>query len=179
MHYNTQTSPVRMKAYGRGVQALVERALTIEDRAERTAFAARIVETMRIVTRQPAGSREVNEKLWNHLARLSDYGLDIDWPVAIDRGRPEQHPERLPYPGGRLRFRHYGRLFETWLSALEAETEPARRAAHLRELAARMRRNLTETRGGAVDAERLAKDIEFYTDGNIAAPEVLRALSSD
>ena len=63
MEYNTQKAPVRMKAYGREVQLMVEHALTLSDRAERTAYAARIVETMRIVSRQPADSREVNEKI--------------------------------------------------------------------------------------------------------------------
>ena len=85
MEYNTQKAPVRMKAYGREVQLMVEHALTLSDRVERTAYAARIVETMRIVSRQPADSREVNEKLWNHLAQLTDYALDIDWPVEVDR----------------------------------------------------------------------------------------------
>ena len=44
MEYNTQKAPVRMKAYGREVQLRWNTALTLSDRAERTAYAARIVE---------------------------------------------------------------------------------------------------------------------------------------
>ena len=116
MEYNTQKAPVRMKAYGREVQLMVEHALTLSDRAERTAYAARIVDTMRIVSRQPADSREVNEKLWNHLAQLTDYALDIDWPVEVDRAPAAAQAERLTYPTHRLRFRHYGHLLQTWMN---------------------------------------------------------------
>jgi hypothetical protein len=45
-------------------------------------------------------------------------------------------------------------------------------------LAARMQRNLAEVRGGAVEAERLAKDIDFCTEGRISTAEVLRALQT-
>ena len=165
MQYNTQKAPVRMKAYGREVQLMVEHALTLTDRAERTAYAARIVETMRIVSRQPADSQEVNEKLWHHLAQLTDHALDIDWPVEVERASAEQRAERLPYPAHRLRFRHYGHLLQTWMDRLVEETDTEERARLLRRLAVRMQRNLAEVRGGAVEAERLAKDIDFDRRG--------------
>ena len=134
MEYNTQKAPVRMKAYGREVQLMVEHALTLSDRAERTAYAARIVETMRIVSRQPADSREVNEKLWNHLAQLTDYALDIDWPVEVDRA-PAAQAERLTYSTHRLRFRHYGHLLQTWMNRIADEPDAEVRARQLCDLA--------------------------------------------
>ena len=167
MQYNTQKAPVRMKAYGREVQLMVEHALTLTDRAERTAYAARI-----------ADSQEVNEKLWHHLAQLTDYALDIDWPVEVERASAAQRAERLPYPAHRLRFRHYGHLLQTWMDRLVEETDTEERARLLRRLAARMQRNLAEVRGGAVEAERLAKDIDFCTEGRISTAEVLRALQT-
>ena len=165
-----------MKAYGREVQLMVEHVLTLTDRAERTAYAARIVETMRIVSRQPADSREVTEKLWHHLAQLTDYALDIDWPVEVERASAEQRAERLPYSRPSFALRHYGHLLQTWMDRLVEETDAEERARLLRRLAARMQRNLAEVRGGAVEAERLAKDIDFCTEGRIPSAEVMRAL---
>ena len=176
MEYNTQKAPVRMKAYGREVQLMVEHALTLTDRAERTAYAARIVDTMRIVSRQPADSREVNEKLWNHLAQLTDYALDIDWPVEVDRAPTAAQAERLTYPTHRLRFRHYGHLLQTWMDRIADEPDAEVRARQLCDLAARMQLNLAEMRGGATEIERLAKDIDFCTEGRIPSAEVMRAL---
>ena len=176
MEYNTQKAPVRMKAYGREVQLMVEHALTLSDRAERTAYAARIVDTMRIVSRQPADSREVNEKLWNHLAQLTDYALDIDWPVEVDRAPAAAQAERLTYPTHRLRFRHYGHLLQTWMNRIADEPDAEVRARQLCDLAARMQLNLAEMRGGATEIERLAKDIDFCTEGRIPSAEVMRAL---
>ena len=176
MEYNTQKAPVRMKAYGREVQLMVEHALTLSDRVERTAYAARIVEPMRIVSRQPADSREVNEKLWNHLAQLTDYALDIDWPVEVDRAPAAAQAERLTYPTHRLRFRHYGHLLQTWMNRIADEPDAEVRARQLCDLAARMQLNLAEMRGGATEIERLAKDIDFCTEGRIPSAEVMRAL---
>ena len=49
MLYNTQLEPLRMKAYGREVQQMVDHALSLEDRAERQAYAQRIMMVMRTV----------------------------------------------------------------------------------------------------------------------------------
>ena len=98
--------------------------------------------------------------------------------MEVERASAEQRAERLPYPAHRLRFRHYGRLLQTWMDRLVEETDTEERARLLRRLAARMQRNLAEVRGGAVEAERLAKDIDFCTEGRISTAEVLRALQT-
>ena len=54
MLYNTQLEPLRMKAYGREVQQMVDHALSLEDRAERQVYAQRIMMVMRTVV--PNGS---------------------------------------------------------------------------------------------------------------------------
>lgn len=72
-----------MMAYGRGVQTMVEQCLKIEDRATRQAYAQRIVVAMAAVSQQSLRNRDVLVKLWNHLAQIADYKLDIDYPVQI------------------------------------------------------------------------------------------------
>ena len=64
------------------------------------------------------------------------------------------------------------------MDSLVEETDAEERARLLRRLAARMQRNLAEVRGGTVEAERLAKDIDFCTEGRISTTEVLRALQT-
>ena len=96
MLYNTQLEPLRMKAYGREVQQMVDHALSLEDRAERQAYAQRIMMVMRTVAQVVNPTQEENEKLWNHLAQLSNYQLDIDYPCAIEPHEEQQRPPRLP-----------------------------------------------------------------------------------
>ena len=83
MEYNTNKERLKMQAYGRNVQTMVEECLKIEDRRMRQAYAQRIVQTMAVVSQQSLRNKENALKLWNHLAQLADHQLDIDYPVEI------------------------------------------------------------------------------------------------
>lgn len=176
MSYNTRRKPILLKAYGREVQTMVEHALSITDRDERQAYAHRIIEAMKIVTDQVRATDEVLIKLWNHLAQMAGYQLDIDYPVEIEQHIAQQRPKRLAYPAQRIRLRHYGHLFETFVLQIEQENDLERRTHLIRLAAARMRRNLAEMRGDVADARRIAHDIEFYTHGAVASEEVMAVL---
>ena len=85
MEYNTNKERLKMQAYGRNVQNLVKECLALEDRELRQAHAQRIVEVMSVVSQQSLRNKENVVKLWNHLALLADYQLDIDYPCEIIR----------------------------------------------------------------------------------------------
>ncbi len=175
--YNTKSTPLILKAYGREVERMVEAAMAIEDRAERTAYAARIIEVMRIVTQQERPTAEVMAKLWNHLAQLSAYRLDIDYPYPIERHAEATRPPRLSYPNHRIRLRHYGHFLETLVARILAEQDPQERAQLICLAAARMKRNLAEMRGDVADVRRVARDLDFFTDGALSIEEVTAALT--
>ena len=57
--------------------------------------------------------RDVNDfkhKLWDHLAIIADFDLDIDspydWP---EKAELEQRPNTVPYNQHNIRYKHYGR----------------------------------------------------------------------
>lgn len=83
MEYNTNKERLKMQAYGRNVQTMVEECLKIDDRATRQAYAQRIVTTMSIVSQQSLRNKENVVKMWNHLAQMADHQLDIDYPCEI------------------------------------------------------------------------------------------------
>lgn len=85
MEYNTNKERLKMQAYGRNVQTMVAECLKIEDRRKRQAYAQRIVTTMSIVSQQSLRNKENTVKIWNHLAQIADYKLDIDYPVEITK----------------------------------------------------------------------------------------------
>jgi hypothetical protein len=62
------------------------------------------------------------------------------------------------------------------MNRIADEPDAEVRARQLCDLAARMQLNLAEMRGGATEIERLAKDIDFCTEGRIPSAEVMRAL---
>jgi len=108
MEYNTKQTPLKLPEYGRLVQQMVENALAIEDRDERTAYAKEIIALM---TRK-AGKAADTQKLWDHLAYIADYQLDIDYPVEIQRHEFHTSPEPVPYPSKEKFYREFGRLLE-------------------------------------------------------------------
>ena len=85
MDHKTNRPHLKMPSYGRNVQQMVEECLTVENPAERQEYAGRIVEIMAVLTQQSLRNGEVQQKLWNHLAYIADYKLDITYPCEINR----------------------------------------------------------------------------------------------
>ena len=99
MDYNTQRKKLILPEYGRCIQQMVDYAKTIGDRAERQNCANTIIALMANMQEQRTDPDELRNKLWNHLAAMADYELDIDYPVEIvHHEEAKDKRERLPYP---------------------------------------------------------------------------------
>ena len=97
MEYNTQQRKLPLPEYGRSVQNMVDYALTIEDREERQRCANTIVNIMGGMFPHLRDVADFNHKLWDHLAIMADFKLDIDYPVDIVKKESlEVKPDRIP-----------------------------------------------------------------------------------
>jgi hypothetical protein len=76
----------KLKAYGRGIEALITKALTIEDAAEREQAAAQIGRTMKFLYRQHNKENAKDLTIIRHLAELSGGQLKLDAQVVADQG---------------------------------------------------------------------------------------------
>ena len=159
--YNTSCEPLKMPEYGRLILQMVQFALTIETKDERTAYAKKIVRVMTGLNPQMKHVPDYQQKLWDHLAYLSDYKLDIDWPVEIRRFGEEKHPNRLSYPGNKIRLRHYGHLVELLMARLGEAKDKAEQEKLILLAAERMRKNLVDWKGDTADNDRIAHDIVY------------------
>lgn len=167
MKYNTNEEKLRLPEYGRLVQRMVQHAVEIEDRATRQAYAARIVRIMGQLQPKMRNVPDFQHKLWDHLAYISDYRLDIDWPVEVQRREEKTRPTRLSYPQSRIRYRHYGKLLERAIEKMQELPEGAKRERQLYQIADRMKRNLAAWKGDGATDEKVAHDIAAYTDGKV------------
>ena len=157
-----------MPEYGRGVQMMVDMAVQIEDREERQRCAATIVKIMAGLQPSTASKEDDEHRLWNHLARISQYKLDVDYPVNIvPQEEVQAHPAPLPYPMKSIKRRHYGYLVEEALNyASTIEDEETRR--HITEdIANQMKQDLFIWNRDSMDNALVAQDIERYTDGKL------------
>ena len=159
-----------MSQYGRGVQEMVEFAVSIENRAERQRCAETIITVMANMT--PGQNNEnFYQSLWDHLAYMSGYKLDVDYPFELTRmDGAAVKPEPLSYPGKRIYQRQYGNLLENTLRELgEMPSCPAR--DELMDLVAnRMKQCLADWNRDAMDENKIAADLSRYTSGNVELP---------
>ena len=80
MQYNTQQKRMPLPEYGRSIQNMVDYALTIQDRAERQRCANTIINIMGNMFPHLRDVPDFKHKLWDHLAIMSGFELDIDYP---------------------------------------------------------------------------------------------------
>ena len=169
MEYNTQRKKMELPEYGRSVQNMVDHALTIEDREERQRCANTIINIMGSMFPHLRDVPDFKHKLWDHLAIMSDFKLDIDYPFEIVKKEDlVMRPERLPYSTGDIRYRHYGRfLGELVKKAVEIEDE-AERKALIRLLAIQMKKSLSNWNKDGMEDQKIVDDLREYSQGDIA-----------
>lgn len=142
MEYNTQQRKLPLPEYGRSVQNMVDYALTIEDREERQRCANTIVNIMGGMFPNLRDANDNNHKLWDHLAIMSDFQLDIDYPVEVVKKESlEIKPDRIAYPQHRIRYRHYGAYIQNLIQIAVDYPEGADRKRLLQLIANHMKKD--------------------------------------
>jgi hypothetical protein len=76
----------KLKAYGRGVEALITKALSLPDAAEREQAAVQIGRTMKFLYRQHNKENAKDVTILRHLSELSGGQLKLDAQAVADQG---------------------------------------------------------------------------------------------
>lgn len=172
--YNTKQERVRLFKYGRHVQELIEKACQLPDAAQRQAAAQKIILVMQNINPDIHKSPNYKQTLWNHLAFISGYNLDINYPCEIENVEESPLPNKLSYPGHRIRYRHYGYMLEETISKIcSLKDDPKRKEELIGAAANIMGRDLAEWRGVGVEEDKIARDLENYTKGIVTEDEAL------
>lgn len=169
LQYNTKKSALPMPEYGRNVQQMVDHCLTLESRDERNACARAIVDTICRLNPQLRTNPEWRAKLWDHLAIMSDFKLDIDYPSEpVTPETLTSRPAKVEIPQHRIPKRVYGANILKMIEAAKAmdPTDPDREmlvmllANHMKKLL------LNENPEAATDA-RIFADLAQLSEGHI------------
>ena len=156
-----------MPEYGREVQKMVNHALTLEDKAERQRCAETVIVTMGRMFPQMRENADYKQKLWDHLALMSDFKLDIDWPYDVSQAKKiNDKPEPVDYPTKRIPVRHYGRMMFEIFDKLKTMPDGDEFDALVRLTANQMKRDLMQWSHSYSD-EKVADDLARYTDGRV------------
>ena len=177
LDYNTGREKLRLKAYGRNIQQLVESCMTLPTKHERQLCAEEIITIMRRAIPSTQNQKDRIPVLWYHLALMSNFKLDIDYPVDIVReDKMATPPDRIEYTNKRrMPIRHYGRLLFDMFQQLKEMPQGAARDRLVQITAGQMYRSLVMWGMATADKEKVASDLARFTDGVIQIdPQDLR-----
>ncbi|MBQ8336153.1 MAG: DUF4290 domain-containing protein [Bacteroidaceae bacterium] len=168
MEYNTRQKKLPLPEYGRSVQKMVDHALTIEEREERQKCAETIVRIMGSMFPNTRNLPDYERKLWDHLAIMSDFMLDIDYPFEVIK-KEEFHtpPQRVPYQTGEIRNRHYGRIVEEMIAYACTLEEGEEKERLIELIVVQMKKNYIAWNKDGVEDKRIFEDLRTYTKGAI------------
>lgn len=168
LDYNTQREKLILPEYGREIQQMVDHAVSLPDKAERQRCAETIIDIMARKDSQSRNTTDYRQKLWDHLALMSNFQLDIDYPCDVSKAlKIATKPEPLPYQNNRIAVRHYGKMLLEVMEKLKTMPPGEARDKLVKHTANQMKRNLVQWGHGSVENEKVAADIERLTDGAI------------
>ena len=168
LDYNTQREQLIQPEYGREVQKMVEYAVSLNDKEERQLCAKTIISIMERMFPQSKENADYKQKLWDHLAIMSDFKLDIDYPVDISKAKSmEQKPQPIGYSKEKNPVKHYGSLVFQLFERLKTMPAGKERDALTKLTANQMKRNLIQWSHGSNDDEKIISDLARFTAGII------------
>lgn len=170
MDYNTKRKKLPMPEYGRNIQNMVDHLLTIEDRDKRNRSAQTVIDVMGNLFPYLRDVADFKHKLWDHLAIMSEFKLDIDYPY--EPPSPDiltEKPNVVPYPQHDIKYRHYGLVIEKMIeAAIEKEGEDQR--ILIEQTANQMKKLFMVWNKDAVEDEKIFKDMEEISGYKLKVP---------
>jgi hypothetical protein len=168
LDYNTSRTRLVLPEYGREVQQMVEYAKTLPTKEERQRCAEEIVKIMNRMFPHNRDDVNYRQKLWDHLAIMSNFELDIDYPYNVSEARSmSKKPQPLGYPMNTIPMRHYGSLVFELFEQLKTMPAGEARDELVRQTANQMKRDLLLWSHANNVEERIAGDLARFTDGAI------------
>ncbi len=174
--YNTSREEMIMPEYGRNIHKMIEHACTIENREERNKAARTIIAIMANLNPH---LRDHKQKLWDHLAIMSDFRLDVDSPY--EKPSPKvlnEKPKIIMYKNDPIKYKHYGRIIENMIkTAIEME-EGEKKVAFIQMIANHMKKCYLTWNKPQVTDEVILKDLEEMSGGKLKVDPNLKLSES-
>ncbi len=174
--YNTQRKKMKLPEYGRSIHKMVDHIMQIENREERILAVKGVIDVMGMMYPYLRDINEFKHKLWDHIAIMSDFKLDIDYPY--DPPKPEtfiEKPKLVPYGQKEIKFRHYGKIMENYIAATaQLDDENPAKAVNIELLANQMKKTYLVWNKDAVEDSKILNDLTYLSHGSLKPNPDLR-----
>lgn len=180
MRYNTQQKKMALPEYGRSIQNMVDYAMTIEDKEERQKCADTIIDIMGNMFPHLRDVPDFKHKLWDHLAIMSDFQLDIDYPYEIiKKENLEVKPEPIAYPSKDIRYRHYGQMLETLIKKATEFPDGEEKDNLVALICNHMKKDYLTWNRDTVDDKKIADDLYELSNGKLQMSDNILELMNE
>jgi len=167
--YNTQRKKMKLPEYGRSIHKMVDHIMQIENREERILAVKAVIDVMGMMYPYLRDINEFKHKLWDHIAIMSDFKLDIDYPY--DPPKPEtfiEKPKLIPYDQTEIRFRHYGKIMEHYITATaQLDDDNPAKVVNTELLANQMKKTYLVWNKDAVEDSKIINDLIILSHGKL------------
>lgn len=166
MDYNSHRDDLKMPEYGRHIQKMVRQAVEIEDKEERTKYTGHIIKVMGNLFPYLRDVAEFKQKLYDHLAIMSDFKLDINSDYVLPTHEALQvKVEPLSYPQTTIKLRYYGGKVEDMIKAcVKIEDEDIRKRM-ANSIANQMKHAFLMWNKKVVVDDKIYKDLNMLSNG--------------
>jgi hypothetical protein len=171
--YNTSRKQLVLPEYGRNIQMMVDYIKSIEDRTERNRLANAVVAVMGNLNPHLRDIADFKHKLWDHLAIIADFELDIDFPYDVPKPETfQQLPKVVPYGTHTIRYKHYGKSIELIIEAATSMSEGEEKDALVNIIANHMKKTYLSWNRDSVNDEVIINDLKLLSKGKLDLSKV-------
>lgn len=177
--YNTQRKRMSLPEYGRNVQKMVDHIKTIEDREERNRAAKTIIAIMGNLNPHLRDVGDFKHKLWDHLALIAEFELDIDSPYPTpEKEKFEGRPNEIPYNQGNVRYLHYGKIIELLIDEVSKKEDGEEKEYLTSLIVNQMKKSYITWNRGQVADEVIFGDLKLLSRGKLKITEGVKLLET-
>ena len=168
MEYNTSRKKLVLPEYGRNIQKMVKLTKAEPDREKRNKMAQTIIAIMGNMNPHLRDIVDFKHKLWDHLAIISEFDLDIDFAYELPEIETlKEKPERVPYNHKDAKFKHYGQTLEKMVNVAVEMEDGELKNILIQLIANHMKKSYLTWNKEAVSDEQIFRDLKIISEGKI------------
>ena len=178
-NYNTSQKKLVLPEYGRNVQKMINHLHEIKDKEERNKAAKTIISIMQSMAPYGRDLGEYKRKLWDHMALISDFELDLDTPFDLPtRESRAVKPKQIPYNTNPIKKKHYGRGIELLIEYAIKLEEGEEKERLIELIANHMKRSFLTWNKNVVNDDTIFEDLKKLSQGKLKIKEGLSLTES-
>jgi len=166
--YNTDRKKLMLPEYGRNIQKMVDYVRTVEDKEERNKLARQVINFMGTLFPYLRDIPDFKHKLWDHLAIMSDFSLNIDTLYELPTPQSfHEKPKNVPYSTSMPKYKHYGKNIEKFIQKACELNDGPDKTALIQIIANHMKKSYLIWNKDTVNDSVIIDDIKLMSKGRL------------